>query len=256
MKTTTSTETSANTPNFKQNLVSTIFSGIFFTCYAVIWVLAGIGLVSALPIAFLFLPLLVPLFLFGAMPGWLTRQLRQRRYDFIQVDAKSHIPHVVHNETSDLSYSGRRRLSVVEATEPKVAPRVFIVEDDADTANAISAAFSALGCSTTVSKEADSAALGLVRDQPDFVVLDWMLGHNMFGDQVVADSERKIEVDPRLEDYFSNCKTKIVTFSSLEKENIQLPKMQYFEHWDHWQKPMKFRDMTLSAGQLLAANGF
>lgn len=64
--------------------------------------------------------------------------------------------------------------------KPYRAPTVMIVEDDKDVAIAMESIFRQLGCKTIISDGHDEAAHKMSFQNVDFVVLDWMLGGNVY----------------------------------------------------------------------------
>jgi hypothetical protein len=88
------------------------------------------------------------------------------------------------------------------------------------------------------------------------VVLDWLLGSNVRADQVVNDSVQIIESDNDLYDHFKSNRARIITYSALDKNKVALPNSRYFDHLEHWQKPIRFDDLKQKASDVLAANGF
>lgn len=135
-------------------------------------------------------------------------------------------------------------------------PTVLIVEDDLDMAEQTAAVFRKLGCNTLISNGRDGAPQKMSFDNVDFIVLDWVLGQDLYGDQLLNRSERIINAFRDLQNRFKVKSAKIITFSAMNRTDIQVPASRYFEHVDHWQKPVPMKDLERRAERLLNANGF
>ncbi len=155
---------------------------------------------------------------------------------------------------SDSSFIGQPTLS--GATEKPHTPTVLIVEDDADVATATASIFNRLGCQTMISDGLDGVSQKMSFQHVDFIVLDWMLAKNIHGDQLVKSSIEMIDGFNDLKSRFSRDPSKVITYSTLDRSKVRLPENQYFDHWDHWQKPLRYNDLSNKASELLVANGF
>ncbi|MGZ3691679.1 MAG: hypothetical protein ACXVAX_09255, partial [Pseudobdellovibrio sp.] len=91
---------------------------------------------------------------------------------------KSYKPPVIITNGSDLDY--------VKSDDTQ--PHVLIVEDDSDIARAIEKIFKRLGCSTTISNGHDGVSYKMSFQDFDFIVLDWVLGDDVQGNDVVQES--------------------------------------------------------------------
>lgn len=136
------------------------------------------------------------------------------------------------------------------------APTVLIVEDDPDVAIATESIFKQLGCKTILSDGHDGASHKMSFHDVDFIVLDWMLGDNLSADQLVKKSTRIIDAYKDLRSKFHNQHAKVITYSALDRSKVQLPESEYFDHLDHWQKPVNYTELTKRASDLLVANGY
>ena len=136
------------------------------------------------------------------------------------------------------------------------SPTVLIVEDDPDVAMATESIFKQLGCKTILSDGHDGASHKMSFQDVDFIVLDWMLGDNLSADQLVKKSTRIIDAYKDLRSKFHNQHAKVITYSALDRSKVQLPESDYFDHLDHWQKPVNYTELTKRASDLLVANGY
>lgn len=135
-------------------------------------------------------------------------------------------------------------------------PTVLIIEDDEDVAAATAAAFKKLGCNAIISDGKGGVSHTMSFQDVDFIVLDWMLGDDLSADQLVKRSTRIIDAFKDLRLRFKRQHGKIITYSVLDRSEIQVPENQYFEHLDHWQKPFKQAELIAKASELLSANGY
>ncbi len=138
----------------------------------------------------------------------------------------------------------------------KHVPTVLIVEDDQDVALATESIFKQLGCKTILSDGHDGASHKMSFQDVDFIVLDWMLGDNLSADELVKKSTRIINAFKDLRSRFLHQHAKVITYSALDKSKVNLPDNEYFDHLDHWQKPVNFAELTRRASDLLVANGY
>jgi CheY-like chemotaxis protein len=143
-----------------------------------------------------------------------------------------------------------------QKVENKRNPTVLIIEDDPDVAAATEAVFKKLGCKTMVSNGHDGASHTMSFQHVDFIVLDWILGNNLFADQLVKGSNRIIESFKDLRSHFRRQHAKVITYSALDEAQARLPESKYFEQIDHWQKPTKYPEMVDRASKLLMSYGF
>lgn len=140
----------------------------------------------------------------------------------------------------------------VQARTPqKQTPRVLIVDDDKDVALALEAIFRQFGCQTEVVTETQDLHRLMSFEKADFIVLDWMLSERVRANQVVEKAIRLIDTFSDLREKFSRHHPKIVTYSVLDETQVSLPMNQYFDHADHWQKPIQFSELTARTSELL-----
>lgn len=166
--------------------------------------------------------------------------------------------HAVRNIESSF-YMGQENhglLDSLSATTDRVSPTVLIVEDDVDLAMATQSIFKQLGCKTILSDGKDGASHKMSFKEVDFIVLDWMLGNNVSGDDLVKKSSRIIRAFEDLHSKFQKHHAKVITYSVLDRSKVGLPQSEYFEHVDHWQKPVKYSELATRASELLVANGY
>lgn len=140
--------------------------------------------------------------------------------------------------------------------ERKQVPTVLIVEDDKDVATATESVFKQLGCKTILSDGHDGASHKMSFQDVDFIVLDWILGDNLSADELVKKSTRIIDAFKDLRARFQNQHAKVITYSALDKSKVHLPDNEYFDHLDHWQKPVNYTELARRASDMLAANGY
>lgn len=132
----------------------------------------------------------------------------------------------------------------------KQRPNVLIVEDDFEVALAAQTAFAELGCYARVVTTVQQAKELLSENSADIVILDWMLQNNVQGGQLLNElSQRRMMKN-------GGHTAKVVTYSSLSALDINFPKTENFQHFDHWQKPIRYAEFKERSTELLAASGF
>jgi CheY-like chemotaxis protein len=130
-------------------------------------------------------------------------------------------------------------------------PSVLIVDDDVESAQLMKHMFDELGFHTDLALSADEAYKMACSSQPDLVILDWILGVNTTGEDVL---KRLKETFGKFRSSLSEESPKhldIVTFSQVKAGEIKIPQSQCFRHLEHWRKPMGYRALVDRALQLL-----
>jgi CheY-like chemotaxis protein len=132
--------------------------------------------------------------------------------------------------------------------------QVLIVDDDIDMALAMQEALNQLGCETEIATRHEDLHRKIIFSDADYILLDWNLNDKVTADRVVAKAVRLIETFSDLRQKFTAHKPRIVTHSVLDREHVALPQSghDYFEHLDHWQKPVPFTEIIERASGLLA----
>jgi CheY-like chemotaxis protein len=132
-------------------------------------------------------------------------------------------------------------------------PRILVIDDDEDLALAMYTAFEKLGCQADVAVKHEGLHRKLTDGTIDYIILDWNLNNGVQADRVFEKAIRLIETFSDLREKFNGHRPRIVTCSVLERDEIKLPAegMKYFEHLDHWQKPVPYLEMIERADQLM-----
>lgn len=154
----------------------------------------------------------------------------------------------------DIRALGKSKKPSLFARHSKHVPSVLIVEDDPEVAAATEAVFKQLGCETTISNGHDGVPYKMSFQNFDFIVLDWMLGDDLVGNQLVEKSVKIIDLFNDLKARFEQHRPKVITYSVLDRPQVQLPTNNYFYHLDHWRKPTRYSDLAVKASELISAN--
>lgn len=157
---------------------------------------------------------------------------------------------------SPLSVAMPSSNSAQAAVTASHVPTALIVDDDVDAARATASLFEKMGCKTLLSSDIKDAHCKILQEDVDFIVLDWLLGDKERGDQVMSQANQFIESFDDLENRFSKKQPKIITYSVLDKSQIDLPESKYFSYYDHWRKPFKYKELEDRTSQLMAASGY
>lgn len=128
---------------------------------------------------------------------------------------------------------------------------VLIVDDDVDAALFVASIFRQFDCGTTFALNVEDAKRRIVAGKADVIILDWQLSEKICADEVLTQSIRVIEKFSVLRNQLRRSKPKIISYSSSDEVDIHLPNSQYFEHLDHWKKPMNHRDLIQRSLKLL-----
>jgi len=134
------------------------------------------------------------------------------------------------------------------------APRVLIIEDDLDLARAMNEALKKLGCETEVATQHEDLHRKISFSDAEYIFMDWKLNGQVTADTVVQKAVRLINAFTDLRKKFKEHRPRIVTYSVLRRDEISLPDAgkSYFDHLDHWQKPMPFHEVIRRASGLFA----
>lgn len=135
-------------------------------------------------------------------------------------------------------------------------PVVMIVDDDVDTALATERIFQQLGCETQVVTDPYVMSRKISFGEADFIILDWKLDRDTEGSDVIKRATRMIDSFNDLRAQFGRHQAKVITHSVLSGADIQMPESRYFQHMDHWQKPLRYDQLVQRGGAVLNACGF
>jgi CheY-like chemotaxis protein len=133
---------------------------------------------------------------------------------------------------------------------------VLIVDDDVDSAILVESIFRQFGCETTYALDSVEAKKQIISGKADIIILDWVLNEKTRADQVLLQSIKFIEKFNSLKKHLQNHKIKIISYSSLNENELELPKSLYFEHFDHWQKPIGRTDLIHKTSALMNTFNF
>jgi len=127
----------------------------------------------------------------------------------------------------------------------------LIIDDDVDTAMALESIFRQLGCVTEMITRPELVHRKISSIRADLIVLDWRLGDKLLGGQAVERATRFIETFSDLRTIFEGYRPKVITYSALPYADIHFPETQYFDHVDHWQKPIDFSELAKRSAELV-----
>lgn len=128
-------------------------------------------------------------------------------------------------------------------------PRVLIVDDDFESATLMSHLFTDLGFDVETARTAEAAYRQMRSSKYDLVVLDWLLGRQDTGEDVLSWVQRDMELkDEEDEEPLS---FDIVTFSELKLGDIHVPSFERFRHLEHWRKPVDYASLVSRALNLI-----
>lgn len=132
-------------------------------------------------------------------------------------------------------------------------PRILVIDDDEDLALATYVAFEKLGWRADVAVKHEGLHRKIAAGDADYIILDWNLNDRMTADRVFEKAIRLIDAFSDLRSRFVGHRPRIVTYSVSEREKIKLPEesVKYFQHLDHWLKPLPFPEMVARADQLM-----
>lgn len=133
------------------------------------------------------------------------------------------------------------------------APRVLIIDDDEDIANLMDEALRRLGCETEIVLQYEDLYRKIAFSDAEFIFLDWKLNNNVTADSVMQKTTKLIDRFSDLQKKFSENRPHIITHSILDRNEITLPKSGrcYFDHLDHWQKPLPFSEFMQRMADVL-----
>jgi CheY-like chemotaxis protein len=141
--------------------------------------------------------------------------------------------------------------STIADFSPRRNTNVLIIDDDVDAALLVASIFWQFGCNTAFALDTHEAQRRIIDGKADIIILDWLLGERAQADQVLAQSIKTINKYTNLRTRLSHNRAKIISYSTLKDSAILLPKSQFFEHMDHWQKPMGHNDLIHRTQNLL-----
>lgn len=122
-------------------------------------------------------------------------------------------------------------------------PKVWIVDDDTDMALLMQDGLKRCGITANVITDTHDLHRKLSFDRADFILLDWMLSTELTADMVMNKAIRLINSFTDLKTEFKERPPQVVTYSVLEKSQINVPRSQYFEHVEHLEKSIPREDV-------------
>ncbi len=115
---------------------------------------------------------------------------------------------------------------------------VLIVDDDADSAALIASIFDHLGCRTVCTLTPTDAEKNICARNVDLIILDWILDEHTDAKAVM---DKCSAIFSKFGIRMSNeTKPKVITYSGLKASEVELLTSPYFNHVDHWQKPISY----------------
>lgn len=113
--------------------------------------------------------------------------------------------------------------------------KIIIVDDDFDAVSPVDKAVKSITSNVSYCMSGADALEAVPVLQPDLIVLDWHLGDSNAGAVLESLDKVLMEQDAK--------PIKLVTYSALEKEKINLKKFVKFDLLDHWCKPISIDEM-------------
>lgn len=139
---------------------------------------------------------------------------------------------------------------------PRYVPNILIVDDDVDSAVAVESIFRQFGCNVVFALDPLEAGRKMSKRKSDIIILDWMLDPIVSADEVVAEAIRHIRKFDSYTDQGNAIRPKIITYSSLDGLEINLPESPFYHHLDHWQKPLRPSELAQKTVNLLNSLGY
>ncbi len=132
------------------------------------------------------------------------------------------------------------------------AANVLIVDDDVDSALLVKSIFNHLGCETVCTLDSIEARKRILSMKADIIILDWVLDR-------ATDAKSMLKLCSRSLQKFGGGRKghrpKIVTYSSLEASEIEALQSDFFDHLEHWKKPIGQRELLSRSLALLEKLG-
>lgn len=122
--------------------------------------------------------------------------------------------------------------------------RVLIIEDDVETATMTHSIFHNLGCLTSFALNPADAKHAICSGKTDLILLDWYLAPSVTAADVIQEAVQMIGKFPKLSRQLMSRHPKVVTYSSVPLAEIKFPANPFFQHIDHWEKPLRYLDLT------------
>jgi CheY-like chemotaxis protein len=135
--------------------------------------------------------------------------------------------------------------------EKKSVPKVLIIDDDLEAIIPIEMVFREMGCLTSFAIDQKEAIRKLKSIPSDIIVLDWMLDNTTGGELI-----KNISLEGEAFTIEHGYKPKVITYSGLEDEQITFPDNEWFEHVNHWTKPINFEKISEEARRLIKEMGY
>jgi len=135
--------------------------------------------------------------------------------------------------------------------------KVLIVDDDPEAANLVQHIFQKAGYSTMVTGNVKDAKKRMLFEDIDIIILDWNLGVNESGGQVLSETARQMRNRSMFGKEFQTKPPRIVTYSSMDLSEIDVPQSEFYIHIDHWNKTsMSYSEMGTRTAELMEKRVF
>lgn len=136
-------------------------------------------------------------------------------------------------------------------TEPKKLfvghePHILIVDDELGSTKILETCLHDIGCKTTVVTTGGDAVREMMSKSYDLIFLDWLMP-DMTGGEAVEKADSLGGSGGRKEQ-------KVITYSSHERKDLNVPQCQHFQFVDHWTKstslPVLFSQIRQAVNQI------
>lgn len=128
--------------------------------------------------------------------------------------------------------------------------RVLIVDDDSASIQILKTCLTTAGCHLKIVESGEAAVAEMISNTYDLVFLDWCLP-DLNGSETLQKVEKINSMSPTRDFQWTSFKMPVVTYSSLDRQQIHLPNSRHFRFVDHWTKTTPFQKLSKNTDRIL-----
>ncbi len=155
-----------------------------------------------------------------------------------------------HTHDLETTFSRDTNRDVYRPLSTQAPKRVLIVDDDYDSIRLLQRTLSEFGCYVQIAMDGFNAVDLLMDHNFDIVFLDWKMP-GIEGGETIERAEKNISTGPSADPLWINKRLPVITYSSSDSSDLELPKTRHFAFIDHWMKPMKYDELHFQVREAL-----
>ena len=151
-----------------------------------------------------------------------------------------------------LKKGGRRKANSQPSTSSIDGPRILVVDDDVSSITPLQQILTNFDCQTTLVFDGFGAIEKLLETKFDLLILDWVMP-GISGAETIKEMNNILSFEnSRNKDPLSlQLNLPVVTYSSIPLKELYLPNTNHFYYMSHWEKPLRYPQLTRMASDII-----